>query len=131
MTQQDVTQQAISEVIKISIHRHIDRPLILDLSVTKSAKFILAMLSYKDDKILYKVFDEILDLESNAPEFINYCLTQFEEANSIITDCSIGYLPTVVKTISEKQLRQLGHIPLFSNDMTNTEKVMLALSRQY
>lgn len=76
---------------------------LIDEAITYQGEFVLAMVS-TTGILHWEKFSCVIEMEEAAPDFIKKNLPECEV---VITDCSLGYLPSVQRVISEKGCRQI------------------------
>ncbi|OBX17508.1 MULTISPECIES: hypothetical protein [Bizionia] len=97
---------------------------ILDCGVAKSGRLLMLLITnHKSHEIVY---DNASDMDSKCHEFIERILKQ-DKVASIITDCSIGYIPNVIKVIKSLKITQY-HQHKFAS---RSESIMQLLLKRY
>jgi len=97
---------------------------ILDIIRTKSNRMLVAIIT--SDDYIHQVYKDADQMDAECSKLISHFLKN-EKVTSIITDCSIGYLPEVVEVIKDNSVTHY-----FQHYYANrSEHTMQLLSNKY
>ncbi|MEQ9008749.1 MAG: hypothetical protein RLN88_04215 [Ekhidna sp.] len=99
---------------------------IVDCVVTKSAKFAVCIIM-NDGASKHIIYENAQMMDENVHLFLRDNLVNID---TVITDCSIGTLPTVVKAVALKSENHLQHLTT-KRYIPMVEKIMHNLYKSY
>lgn len=100
---------------------------IVECCVTKSGKYAVAVISHSDNEMFYQLFENVETMGKNVHETIAFACANIEGLKTVVTDCSIGYLPKVVKFFKAKKIKQVFPKPIAGTVVIKKPNDVIAL----
>lgn len=71
---------------------------ILDCAITASERFVVCLADANNS--FYNIYEDACEMDMKCHEFISLALSN-TDAKTIISDCSIGYIPSVIRAVQK------------------------------